>query len=61
MLVFLDPRNRKFWLLLLLETSHLLNHTFLVAIDKAERFKKSQKRRKKLTKHLQETIKCYII
>ena len=43
MLVFLDPRNRKFWLLLLLETSYLLNHTFLVAIDKAERFKNLKK------------------
>ena len=52
MLVFLDPRNRKFRLLLLLETSHLLNHTFLVAIDKAERFKKYQKKEKKVDKTL---------
>ena len=52
MLVFLDPRNRKFWSLLLLETSHLLNHTFLVAIDKAERFKKISKKEKKVDKTL---------
>lgn len=61
MLVFYIQGIGSFAHHLLLETSHLLNHTLLVAIDKTERFKKSQKRRKKLTKHLQETIKCYII
>lgn len=61
MLVFLVPRNRKFWLLLLLKTSYLLIYMLLVAIDKVERFKKPKKRRKKLTKHLQERTKCYII
>ena len=52
MLVFLVSRNRKFWPLLLLETSHLLAHMFLVAIDKAERFKKAQKKEKKVDKTL---------
>lgn len=52
MLVFLVPRNRKFWLLLLLKTSHLLIHVFLLAIDKAERFKKISKKEKKVDKTL---------
>ena len=52
MLVFLVSRNRKFWLLLLFETSHLLIHTRLVAIDKVERFKKISKKEKKVDKTL---------
>ena len=61
MLVFLVPRNRKFWPLLLLETSCLLIHMLLVAIDKAERFKKISKKEKKVDKPLQKLTKCYII
>ena len=47
MLVFLVPRNRKFWLLLLLKTSYLLIYMLLVAIDKVERFKKISKKGEK--------------
>lgn len=52
MLVFYIQGIGSFAHHLLLETSHLLNHTLLVAIDKVERFKKISKKEKKVDKTL---------